>query len=173
MEREQIIKALECCGGEHPCGEECFGHDIKGISECTRILAQNALALINSQEQRIKELTEENEVRKGLNTMLNNGLRRLGEENERLRGILLQFTDIVHKWGNKNGYDTSEISLVPILNEATAIKSQIEADTVRKMQERLHVQFHDRVAYTRSYVHDTIDQIAKEMLEGENEGNFV
>ena len=41
------------------------------------------------------------------------------------------------------------------------------ADTVRKMQERLHKQFSDRVAYTRSYCHDTIDEIAKEMIENE------
>ena len=61
LNAEQIKKAMECCGSNNPCGEECFGHDIKGLSECTKILAQNALALINSQEQRIKELTEENE----------------------------------------------------------------------------------------------------------------
>lgn len=35
----------------------------------------------------------------------------------RLHNILLQFTDIVHKWGNKNGIDTTEISLVPILEQ--------------------------------------------------------
>lgn len=45
-------------------------------------------------------------------------------EVRRLRGILLQFTDIVHKWGAKNNIDTSEISLVPILQE--------EADSIIK-----------------------------------------
>lgn len=45
-------------------------------------------------------------------------------EVERLHGILLQFTDIVHKWGAKNNIDTSEISLVPILQE--------EADSIIK-----------------------------------------
>lgn len=54
LKRDEVIKALECCGSNNPCGEECFGHDIKGISICTKILAQNALSLIN-------ELTEENE----------------------------------------------------------------------------------------------------------------
>ena len=58
MEKDLIIKALECCGSNNPCGEECFGHNIKGISECTKILAQNALSLI-------KELTEENERLRG------------------------------------------------------------------------------------------------------------
>jgi hypothetical protein len=46
------------------------------------------------------------------------------KEIERLHGILLQFTDIVHKWGAKNNIDTSEISLVPILQE--------EADSIIK-----------------------------------------
>lgn len=46
------------------------------------------------------------------------------QEIERLHGILLQFTDIVHKWGAKNNIDTSEISLVPILQE--------EADSIIK-----------------------------------------
>lgn len=61
LNANEIKKALECCGSNNPCGEECFGHDIKGLSECTKILAQNALALITSQEQRIGELTERNE----------------------------------------------------------------------------------------------------------------
>lgn len=43
--------------------------------------------------------------------------KKLVTEVERLRNILLQFTDIVHKWGAKNNIDTSEISLVPILQE--------------------------------------------------------
>jgi hypothetical protein len=63
------------------------------------------------------------------------------------------------------GYQSNAI--YAIRNIPTANAAPI-ADTVRKMQERLSEQFHDRVAYTRSYVHDTIDQIAKEMLE-ENE----
>lgn len=96
-------------------------------------------------------------------------IRELTEENERLRGILLQFTDIVHKWGNKNGYDTSEIALVPILNEATAIKSQIKADTVRKMQERLKEGLEHYPQRCGDCFKEKVDQIAKEMLEATDE----
>ena len=149
LNAEQIKKALECHAGYFSCDECPYDpYEETGERYCGCVLAKHALALITSQEQRIKELTE---------------------ENERLRGILLQFTDIVHKWGNKNGYDTSEISLVPILNEANAIKTQIEADTVRKMQERLKMYFGTYILGYKiplSEVLKVINQIAKEMLEG-------
>ena len=52
----------------------------------------------------------------------------------RLQGILLQFTDIVHKWGNKNSIDTTEISLVPILEqEADSIIAEAKQEVVREM----------------------------------------
>ena len=110
----------------------------------------------------IKELTEENERLKGRNEHLAECLDIEDKYKYRLQGILLQFTDIVNKWGNKNGYDTSEISLVPVIYEANTIKSQIVADTVRKMQERLKAE----MSFGRYIQADQIDQIAKEMLEG-------
>ena len=114
-----------------------------------------------------EELTEKNERLKGRNEHLVERLDIEDKYMDRLRGILLQFTDTVHKWGNKNGYDTSEIALVPIIYEANTIKSQIEADTVRKMQERLKER---KVCYSNITFKvvpiDEIDQIAKEMLEG-------
>ena len=52
----------------------------------------------------------------------------------RLQNILLQFTDIVHKWGNKNGIDTTEISLVPILEqEANSIIKQAKKEAAREI----------------------------------------
>lgn len=50
LNREQIVKVLECCSKEH-CGEWCAFYD---ETPCEAVLAQYALALI-------KELTEENE----------------------------------------------------------------------------------------------------------------
>ena len=147
LNAEQIKKALGCC--HPPLASDCNDCGYRGISVegdvyigCSNRLMADALALINQ----------------------------LTEENERLRGILLQFTDIVHKWGNKNGYDTSEISLVPILNEKSEIKKQIRSDTVRKMQETFkeEVRKYD-VAICTEDAEWLIDQIAKEMLEGENE----
>ena len=57
---------------------------------------------------------------------------------ERLHGILLQFTDIVHKWGTKNNIDTSEISLVPIMNEeADSIIQKANQDVAREIFEEI------------------------------------
>lgn len=44
--------------------------------------------------------------------------------------------------------------------------SRIKSDTVRKMQERLKEQFRDKFGYRSDYIHELIDIIAKEMLEG-------
>ena len=60
---EQIKKALEYCTSKF-CfeGEGCPLVDVGGhydTDECTKELVKNALALINEQEQRIKELNEE------------------------------------------------------------------------------------------------------------------
>ena len=51
MEREQIIKALECCSKLAFCGNECPYYE---DGDCVRKVTGNALSLI-------KELTEENE----------------------------------------------------------------------------------------------------------------
>ena len=56
MENNDIKKALECCI-EGEC--DCCTYDEQ--TSCREYLLNYALALINSQEQRIKELTEENE----------------------------------------------------------------------------------------------------------------
>ena len=130
LNAEQVKKALECCITDSCIS--CPYDDVGVYSQCVPTLLENALALINSQEQRIKELTE---------------------ENERLK------TDL----------EIRNMKRASIFEIADAFDRGRTAG-VRKMQERLHERFHDRVAYTRSYVHDTIDQIAKEMLEGEING---
>ena len=129
LNAEHVKKWLEQLSLE-PC---MTGVTIKGHSVVHLLI--DSLAIINSQEQRIKELTEENE------------------------GLIANNKILV----NNNADLEFELALTyDCLEDA-------KADTVRKMQERWHEQFHDRAAYTRSYVHDTIDQIAKEMLEGKDE----
>ena len=59
LNREQIIKALECCGVGcelRSCTSECpyFSIPLEDTEDCCDVLARDALALI-------KELTEENE----------------------------------------------------------------------------------------------------------------
>ena len=57
LNAEQVKKALGCCINRS-CGVDCPYYDAE---ICTLDIMRDALALINSQEQRIKELTEENE----------------------------------------------------------------------------------------------------------------
>lgn len=106
--------------------------------------------------QIVEKLTEENKVRKGLNTMLNNELRRLGGENERLKSV--EFTCGFVK--------PHKVLECPIFDEIAKAK----ADTVRKMQERLTKEF-DRMHKSNFITVEVrqwiIDQIAKEMLEGQ------
>ena len=52
LNREQIIKALECCGGDIVECQKC-AYAKKGYNKCKECAAQDALSLI-------KELTEEN-----------------------------------------------------------------------------------------------------------------
>ena len=58
LNAEQVKRALECCKGDAiPCAD-CIYAD---FGQCQTYMATDALSLIKSQEQRIKELTEENE----------------------------------------------------------------------------------------------------------------
>jgi hypothetical protein len=98
---------------------------------------RDALALINSQEQRIKELTEENEM---------------------LRKNNAEAAD--RNWKILNATKDKYKGLVKIAS----------AEAIKAMQERLKEK-----AYTNNYCQEVvlasdIDQIAKEMLEGENNG---
>ncbi|MBO7158110.1 MAG: hypothetical protein J6W31_05860 [Clostridia bacterium] len=116
MEREQIVKALECWGSEYGC-KGCPLIE-QGCFDCGQIpleISQSIIALI-------KELTEDKE------------------------------------WAAKRILEADK--------EITRLKQE-RADTVRKMQERLHERFGDRAAYTASHCHENIDRIADEMLEGE------
>ena len=61
LNAETIKKALKCCNSVgHICGKCPYESVCFGIS-CRDKLSRDALSLITSQEQRIKELTEENE----------------------------------------------------------------------------------------------------------------
>ena len=54
INREQIIKALECCSDDNSCYTAGCPYKSDSLSACTSKLAKDVLALI-------KELTEENE----------------------------------------------------------------------------------------------------------------
>lgn len=82
--------------------------------------------------------------------------KKLLSEVERLRNILLQFTDIVHKWGAKNNIDTSEISLVPILQEeADSIIKKANQELAREIFAEIEENLNNLIRYykkKREYV---------------------
>ena len=138
MEREHIIKALECCSADD-C-DNCpntFGN-------CYANLAGYALALI-------RELTEENER-----------LRKTSED-----GAECPSCHGTGKIGTTN-WLTKHLSKEQIAKEkAEAVAEfhrELRADTVRKMQERFNQVFGGMDA-TNALLRRTFDQIAKEMLE--------
>ena len=63
LNAEQIKKALECCASEEYICTQCpIDEKIKDDCECGKVVARNALSLITSHEQRIKELTADLEA---------------------------------------------------------------------------------------------------------------
>jgi hypothetical protein len=109
MTDNEIIKALECCVNNGDC-RECALNPKKGnYGYCTGLAIKSALDLITRQKAEI----------------------------ERLHSILLSFTDEVHTWSNKKGYDTTELSLISILDESKNIKANIKAEAYKEFAEIL------------------------------------
>lgn len=147
MEKEQIIKALECCtrgrksNEDIPCLEcpynEC--NIVGGTSErqtsgtCQGWLMKDAIALIN-------ELTEENEKIKSIDISKDIVIESLAEENERLK---------------------AEVSVKKkLLDKCVDLEDRVRADTVREFANRLKA-----VCWSCIMTPRTIDRIAEEILE--------
>lgn len=90
LNSEQIKKALECCASPTQMCKDCpMPEEVKDDCRCMETISRNALALIKSQEQRIKELTakvakweDECDLRGDMWCKLNEENKRLTEENE-------------------------------------------------------------------------------------------
>ena len=144
LNREEIVKALECCATSQNLCEECpIDRAKKDDCICGQFLAQNALALITSQEQRIKELTEENE--------------RLRVENDKYEA---ENHAEFNKWLKLE--ETTKRRHAELFKEA---KIAVKEDTVRKMQNELKKTFSALCKGEMVDLFRIIDQIAKEMLE--------
>ena len=121
----------------------------------------NSLALINSQEQRIKELTEEverSETAGGCKESVDNGfspsVTELQRENERLRAENQALrTDIMLKKEN----DDFKLGLLVKIREDT------KADTVRKMQSEIKERCIKGGIYP-ALVAKIIDNVAEELI---------
>ena len=107
MTDNEIIKALECCIKLTTKCHECPYNEVGEM--CFDQAKEDALKLINLQRVEIG----------------------------RLHNILLSFTQEVHTWSNKHGYDTTELSLIPILNEAEKVRESIEAEAIKEVAEQL------------------------------------
>ena len=180
LNREQIIKALECCGTSDKSCSYC--PLAKDYSPCSKTMADNALSLI-------KELTAENKL---LNVELGNAnseILRLIEEKKELteevaswkaiaEGYQKQFEDCADdraKLTEENerlrGCVMSEEQVRTIATET--IKqgiSKIKAATVRKYREQLHRAFahsDSKDKFNKGVFLEMVDLIAKEMSEGE------
>ena len=146
MEKEQIIKALECCSKDD-C-DNCPNN----FGNCYSNLAKDALALT-------KELTKENER---LSTALANYDRQtevriaedyytaeaydeLREENERLKQLNDSYAEI------EQGYIV------------TGVK-KVQADTVREMQKNLNELLHTVPTVYNSHFRKLVAQVVERML---------
>ena len=89
-------------------------------------------------------LRKDNNCRTNLVRAIIDLFNRRQAEIERLHNILLSFTNEVHYWSNKKGYDTTELSLIPILNEAKSVREDIKAEAFKEFAERLKEKLADK-----------------------------
>ena len=89
-------------------------------------------------------------------------INRLQAENERLQSILLAFTSEVENWSNKKGYDTTELSLIAILDEATNIKAEIKAEAYKDLIDNHSYPHPESLTERIVYVSDIIELVGED-----------
>lgn len=193
LNRDQIVKALECCMSADTvdaCKSGCplfEGDYYKCVSEPTA-LHKYALALIKSQEQRIEELEAKNR-------QYDYEKRKLVDARDVYKeyAVKMQFLVENIKYKEEDGYEPSAARYAAemdmwrvvalekkkiaeenerLMREKTALecvvstaRNQAKADTVRKFAERLKALIKsDYINGTREQAMSAIDQIAKELL---------
>ncbi len=188
LNAEQVKKALECCIVNDWNSTKCNECPIyNGGGGCIDELKEFTLALINSQEQRIKELTEENEDlnedKLELEAILDLRSKRkyytkfVKEVFQKEKGNKLSYPDfdyiyelyfkLAEENERLNNQARQDTYIIISLHDKLAEK---QADTVRKMQERLKMYFGTYILGYKIPLNEVlkiINQIAEEMLEGE------
>lgn len=177
MEREQIIKALECCtrgrksNEDIPCLEcpynEC--NIVGGTSErqtsgtCQGWLMKDALALIKELTEKVEAYRQElGKVRVALNNA-NVDNKRLTEENERWRAEC-ENQSVLWRQHFESVYQTTK----------ETIKETIKSNTVREFAERLKYTLcinneENTEFFDYSYTLETIDEVANKILNKNTE----
>lgn len=176
MNTEQIIKALECCFVSKSCEGcpyEC------GDSVCIDRLKRDALALIKELQGQIVGLNSAIETLQGVAKDYEHHNENLKKENKYLRERLKEEAEHKEDMGEKlvAQIKISEQELKKIVDpHIEEIKSSIEldikaieADTVKKMQERFIAEIEQTPNANEHFIKawkSKIDQIAIEILEG-------
>lgn len=169
LNAEKIKKGLKCCSEDTADCHNCpYSEFTEG--NCFDNAKKDALALITSQEQRIKELSakvakweEECDLRGDMWCKLNEENKRLTEENERLRDNLER---------TEKALITCDKAHNALFTDTFRIEAEAKADTVRKMQERFIAEIEQTPNANEHFIKawkSKIDKIAKEVLEGKNE----
>ena len=156
LNAEQIKKALEWCSSGGNCINCSENNKNPFLSKegCMAVQMRNALALI-------KKLTEKNAIQIITAIELDKQVQRLTEENERLLTVIFK----------------KEETMQMISQEKQAYYDELQtvrADTVKKMHHKIWLEFSDcyeEETVSIGSLRASIDQIAKEMLEGENEAS--
>ena len=165
LNREQIIKALECCRNDETSHcRECPYYE--GTLDCMGRMSADALALIKELAQANEQLSESyDHLEKTKNELLAERSR-LTEENERLRAELDR---------TEKALTTLDKAHNALFTDTFRIEAEVKADTVRKMQNAMAVHFGTYTDKDTVKVLDVvrlIEQIADKMLEGGTDGNI-
>lgn len=150
---DEIIKALECClngnvykSAVEICSPCPFFHD----GNCTDLLKQNALALINRQKAEIESLQT-------VHADMTESLRLAAEANKDMQAEIESL---------KDGWD-----YIPA-NAARALKEHAVAEAIKEFAERLVAIYENDKTYDRPNAHTlvvtvfrNIDTLVKEMTE--------
>ena len=180
LNRDQIIKALECWASGNPCEGSCCPLFEISPDTCDRWIGRNALALIKEltedvervskqcgeiiiecderDAERLKEVADWKAIAEGYQKQFEDCAEdraKLTEENERLHASCTELEQVCKKWQGQLNIECE----------------YTRADTVRKMQERLKAQKFTHKNFGELVYVEDIDQIAKEMVEGATHTN--
>lgn len=143
MKDNDIIRALECCASSNypeDCAD-CFYIGCTSEKGCVVEMMSDALDLIKRQQAEI----------------------------ERLKSILIKFLDEINIFGNKHNIDTTNFSLIPILEEEkNNLVKQIKSEARKEFAERLHKEL-DFCAYDADEMRGVINNLLAEMDGKEKE----
>ena len=144
MTDAEIIKALSVCKNETYI--KCPLYKQMKSAKCLTQLTEDALNLINRQKAEIENcvdaLCKKEDMMKFIaeeRQQYYDELQIAKAEIERLQSILLKFVREINNFENKHNIDTSDFSLIPILEEEkNNLVKQIKAEAIKEFEERLN-----------------------------------